>query len=115
MQDTDKVFTEHLRGFSRTGSIRGSVYLDDNEDGARSASELPAANVTVLLDGRYTVRTDSQGNFEFPRVAVGVHEVSVVPDNLPLPWSFATGDDRRVVTVRVREDARVDIGARRPR
>lgn len=100
---------------SAAGTIRGSVFLDDNEDGVRSASELAAANVTVLLDGRYTVRTDSQGNFEFPRVAVGVHEVTVVPDNLPLPWSFDAGDDRRVVTVRVREDARVDIGATRPR
>ena len=59
--------------------------------------------------------TDSQGNFEFPRVAVGVHEITVIPDNLPLPWSFADGDDRRVVTVRVRDDARVDIGARRQR
>lgn len=100
---------------SATGSIRGSVFLDDNEDGVRSASEEPATNVTVVLDGRYTVRTDSQGNFEFPRVAVGAHEITVVPDNLPLPWSFAAGDERRVLTVRVREDARVDIGARRPR
>ena len=28
------------------------MFLDENGDGERSASELPAANVTVLLDGR---------------------------------------------------------------
>src|SRR5690606_10884272 len=42
---------------SATGSIRGSVFLDENGDGIRSASELPAVNVTVVLDGRYVVRT----------------------------------------------------------
>jgi hypothetical protein len=96
------------------GSIRGSVFLDDNGDGVRSASELPAANVTVVLDGRYSVRTDSQGNFEFPRVAAGAHEISVVPDNLPLPWFLDEGTTT-TIQVRVREASRVDIGARRER
>lgn len=100
---------------SAAGSIRGSVFLDENNDGERSASELPAANVTVLLDGRFAVRTDSQGNFEFPRVAVGSHQIEVVPDNLPLPWFLDEQADRRAVEVVVRETTRVDIGARRQR
>ncbi|MCM2355351.1 MAG: carboxypeptidase-like regulatory domain-containing protein, partial [Arenimonas sp.] len=100
---------------SAFGSIAGSVYLDENGDGERAASELPASNVTVLLDGRYSVRTDSQGNFEFPRVAVGAHTIEVVPDNLPLPWFLDEQGDRRAVEVQVREAARVDIGARRQR
>lgn len=97
------------------GSIRGSVYLDENGDGVRAASELPAANVTVLLDGRYAVRTDSQGEFEFPRVAIGAHTIEVVPDNLPLPWFLEGEDGRRAVDVQVRETTRVDIGAGRQR
>ena len=97
------------------GTIRGSVFLDENNDGVRAASELPAANVTVLLDGRYAVRTDSQGEFEFPRVAVGAHTVQVVPDNLPLPWFLDEEGERRPVEVRVRDTSRVDIGARRQR
>ena len=97
------------------GSITGSVFLDENGDGERAASELPAANVTVVLDGRFAVRTDSQGNFEFARVAVGSHQVVVVPDNLPLPWFIDEQDDRRTVNVVVRESSRVDIGARRQR
>lgn len=98
-----------------TGSVEGSLYLDDNGDGVRAASELPAINVTVVLDGRYSVRSDSAGNFEFPRVAVGPHTLSVVSDNLPLPWSFDEAAAQRVVPVTVRQAARVDIGARRPR
>ena len=97
------------------GGIRGSVFLDENGDGVRSASELPAVNVTVLLDGRYAVRTDSQGEFEFPRVATGAHTVQVVPDNLPLPWFLAEDGESRAVEVRVRDTTRVDIGARRQR
>lgn len=100
---------------SATGSIRGSVFLDENGDGIRSASELPAVNVTVVLDGRYVVRTDSQGGFEFPRVAVGTHELVVVPDNLPLPWFLDGDDERRGIEVRVREASVLDIGARRER
>ncbi|GAB2494700.1 carboxypeptidase-like regulatory domain-containing protein [Arenimonas alkanexedens] len=97
------------------GSVRGSIFLDENDDGERAASELPAANVTVLLDGRFSVRTDSQGNFEFPRVAVGSHTITVVPDNLPLPWFLDEGNNARTIDVEVREAARVDIGARRQR
>ena len=97
------------------GSITGSVFLDDNADGERAAAEQPAANVTVLLDGRFAVRTDSQGNFEFPRVAVGNHTLEVVPDNLPLPWFIDPQDESRAVNVVVRESTRVDVGARRQR
>ena len=100
---------------SATGSIRGSVFLDENGDGIRSPSELPAVNVTVVLDGRYVVRTDSQGGFEFPRVAIGTHELLVVPDNLPLPWFLDGDDERRGIEVKVREASVLDIGARRER
>ena len=98
-----------------TGDVSGSVFLDENNDGIRSASELPAANVTVILDGRYAVRTDNQGEFEFPRVAIGAHTIEVVPDNLPLPWFLEGEDGRRAVEVQVRDTTRVDIGARRQR
>jgi len=100
---------------SAFGSIAGSVFLDENSDGVRAASEEAAANVTVLLDGRYAVRTDAQGHFEFPRVAAGAHTIEVVPDNLPLPWFLDDNGDRRAVEVRVRDTTRVDVGARRQR
>lgn len=98
-----------------TGDIVGSVYLDENGDGQRSASEPAARNVTVTLDGRYVARTDELGRFRFDRVAVGSHALEVIQDNLPLPWTFDGQAARRTVAVVVRQDAVVDFGARRPR
>lgn len=98
-----------------TGSVVGTLFLDDNGDGVRAASEQPAVNVTVVLDGRYSVRTDNAGRFEFPRVAVGPHRLNVVSDNLPLPWTFDEALAERMIEVRVRQATRTDIGAVRPR
>jgi len=98
-----------------SGRIIGSVFLDENADGVRSASEQPAANITIVLDDRYSVRTDDQGRFAFERVAVGAHSIEAIPDNLPLPWSIDEERARRSLQVDVRGDASVDIGAQRPR
>ena len=98
-----------------TGRISGSLFLDENNDGVRSATEQPAANVTLVLDGMYTVRTDDLGRFQFGRVAVGEHQLTVVPDNLPLPWSIGEERASRMVKVEVRQDTVVDIAASRQR
>ena len=98
-----------------SGRIIGSVFLDENADGVRSATEQPAANITIVLDDRYSVRTDDQGRFVFERVAVGAHGIEAIPDNLPLPWSIDDEQARRRLQVDVRGDASVDIGAQRPR
>ena len=98
-----------------TGHVAGVVFLDENGDGVRGATERPAANVTVVLDGRFAARTDASGRFRFERVAVGRRSVEVIADNLPLPWTFAAGGASRQVVVEVRRDALVDIGAVRPR
>ncbi len=98
-----------------SGRITGSVFLDENADGVRSASEQPAANITIVLDDRYSVRTDDQGRFVFERVAVGAHSIEAIPDNLPLPWSIDDERARQHVHVDVRGDASVEIGAQRPR
>ena len=93
---------------SGAGSITGVLFLDANDNGLRDASEQGAPNVTVLLDGRYATRTDSQGRYEFPLVSSGPHVVTVVPDNLPLPWVVG-GKAQRVVTVRTRETVTLDV------
>ncbi|WP_167285347.1 carboxypeptidase-like regulatory domain-containing protein [Marilutibacter alkalisoli] len=98
-----------------TGHVAGSVYLDDNNDRVRNAAELPVAHLTVILDGRYAVRTDSAGNFEFPNVAVGRHTLTVLADNLPLPWFFDDTEAERQIELEVRQDLRIDIPATRPR
>jgi hypothetical protein len=55
------------------GFIQGSVFLDENDSGARDAGEAGVANITVILNDRFSVRTDSQGNFSFPMVATGTY------------------------------------------
>lgn len=97
-----------------SGEIAGVVYLDANTNGRADAGEAGAANVTVVLDGRYSVQTDAAGRFYFPAVAAGHHRITVVPDNLPLPW-LLLNDGRADVEVATRARMEVDIAAQRPR
>ena len=99
----------------RAGHGRGPVvgytsWYDANEDGRRAASESGAANVTVILDGKFAARTNNDGKFEFPFVAAGTHSIVVVPDNLALPYAIE-GEGRRDVIVRTRETTSIDIPA----
>ena len=96
------------------GELTGTIYLDANNNGQMDAGEAGAANVTVVLDGRFSAQTDANGRFDFAAVASGHHVIAVVADNLPLPWALA-GDGRIEVVVSTRERADVAIGAQRPR
>jgi hypothetical protein len=97
-----------------SGSVSGVLYLDDNDNGRQDAGERGAGNVVVLLNGRFPARTDPDGRFEFPAVAAGTHVLTVVPDNLPLPWMFPLADGLRV-TVGVRDRVFVPLAAQRLR
>ncbi|MBS0378458.1 MAG: hypothetical protein JSS29_08230 [Proteobacteria bacterium] len=97
---------------SGSGRLSGVVYLDANENGRYDAGESGAPNVTVILDGRFSVRTDSQGRFDFASVAAGHHVITVQGDNLPLPWAL-TNSGRTEVDVGTRDRTEVDIGALR--
>ncbi|HET9653131.1 MAG TPA: hypothetical protein VFP36_13105, partial [Usitatibacter sp.] len=94
------------------GTLVGYLFYDANDDGRRGASEAGAANVTVLLDGRFAARTNSEGRFEFPLVASGPHAIAVVPDNLALPYAVSD-DGRREIVIRTRETTTIEIAAQR--
>lgn len=97
---------------SGAGTLVGYVFYDANDDGRRGASENGAANVTILLDGRYAARTASDGRFEFPLVASGTHSITVIPDNLALPYAVSD-EGRRDVVIRTRETTTLEIAAQR--
>ncbi len=99
---------------SGAGSVVGFVFLDANDNTRYDGDESGAQGVTVLLDGRFSARTDARGRFEFPLVAAGPHTITVVPDNLPLPWAVSD-NGRRNVVVRTRETTMIDIPAGRIR
>jgi hypothetical protein len=97
-----------------SGEIAGVVFLDANNNGQADAGEAGASNVTVVLDGRFSVQTDAAGRFSFPVVATGHHVVTVVADNLPLPWVLV-GEGRKEVEVTTRDRTVISIAAQRPR
>jgi hypothetical protein len=97
-----------------SGEISGLVFLDSNNNGQSDAGEIGAPNVTVLLDGRFSMQTDANGRFVFPVVATGHHIITVVADNLPLPWVLLNGG-RKEVEVSTRNRTEVSIAAQRPR
>ncbi|MDP2073846.1 SdrD B-like domain-containing protein [Hydrogenophaga sp.] len=94
------------------GRIEGTVYFDANRSGTQEASETGVPNVTVFLDNRYAVRTDSQGRFEFPFVASGARTVTVRPETLPLPWNVIDEGQTRV-DVRLRESVTLTLPVQR--
>lgn len=96
------------------GRIVGTVFLDGNDSLRMEAGEPGAANVTVLLNGRFSTRTDGEGRFEFPAVASGRHQITIVPDNLPLPWTMVN-EGRVEIEVLVRDTVTVDLPAQRMR
>ena len=94
-----------------TGSIKGSIFLDDNQNGTRDASERGASQITVILDERYSLHTNDLGEFEFPLVAIGMHQLRVSSDELPLPYYFEDNKARQTVSVQVRDTTQVEFGA----
>ena len=97
-----------------SGSIGGVLFLDENDNGRFDAGEVGAPNVVVLLNSRFAARTNAQGRFEFPAVAAGAHVLTVVQDNLPLPWTVPA-DGRTSISVGVRDQTFVTLAARRLR
>jgi SdrD B-like domain len=95
-----------------SGRLTGVVYLDTNENGRFDAGESGAPNITVILDGRFSTRTDANGRFDFPAVAAGHHVLTVQQDNLPLPWTLVN-QGRTEVDVGTRDRVDVNIGAMR--
>jgi hypothetical protein len=99
---------------SGAGGLSGTVYFDADHNGRREASETGAPNVTVVLDGRFVVRTDAAGRYEFPSVVAGPHAVQVPPDNVPLPWGPVSQDPVRT-EVLVRGQTVLDFPLQRER
>ncbi|HTV97623.1 MAG TPA: SdrD B-like domain-containing protein [Steroidobacteraceae bacterium] len=97
-----------------SGEIAGIVYLDANANGRIDAGESGVPNLTVVLDGRFSVQTDAAGRFDFPVVASGHHVITVISDNLPLPWSLQN-EGRTEIEVTTRGRASVELGAQRLR
>ncbi|MGL5829691.1 MAG: SdrD B-like domain-containing protein, partial [Angustibacter sp.] len=89
-------------GFVAYGSIGDLVWLDDNGDGERNASEIkgvPGVKVSLLAeDGKAlaTTSTDAQGGYEFLEVAPASYRLRFEPPNDLIFTAPAAGADRSV-------------------
>lgn len=92
----------------RSGNIRGVVFLDENNDGRRQPLEKKAANIELVLDGRISVQTDSNGEFEFRQTTTGTHRLEFSLGSIPLPWEISA-DFNPEIKVRFRDTATVEI------
>src|SRR6266699_3311941 len=64
-----------------TYSITGSVYNDDNQNGAQDTGELGYNGATVTLNTGQTATTDSNGNYTFSNLPAGTYtETLTVPN-----------------------------------
>jgi hypothetical protein len=99
------------RAGDASGRITGTVFLDANENGRRDANENAAANITLVLDERFAVKTDKDGRYSFPLVSTGSHMIKVSSEDLPLPWSV--NNTSQSINVRVRDTVSVDFSATR--
>jgi hypothetical protein len=65
------------------GVVRGTAWLDANQDGMRQSWETPLAGVSISLGISQTMLTDQQGRYAFFNVAAGNYSLSVdLPDGL---------------------------------
>jgi hypothetical protein len=92
------------------GRITGTVYFDANRNGEQEVGENGAANVEVFLDGGYRAVTDRNGQFEFPVVATGRHQLTLKLESVPLPWGLASDKALSVdVPLRGAASARIPV------
>jgi serine-aspartate repeat-containing protein C/D/E len=79
-----------------TGSISGTVWLDNNNDGVKSSGDTGMVGVNVHLgnngDVLQSTSTDLQGSYSFPSVPVGQYTISVDNPN-PAYFSFVKANN----------------------
>ena len=96
-------------GSGGAGRIEGEVFYDENGDFVRQPGEQPVVGAVVLMDGRYEARTDAAGRYSFEPVYSGLHRVSLVVSELPLPWGLHD-EAPRMVNVSTRHPGQANFG-----
>ena len=103
-----------------TTKLSGTVYVDDNGNGAWDDGELPAVGWIVTLGDGRAAKTNARGEFIFLRVPFGIHALVIAPPGsgvgegvsvetvaldvslvrgerlvLEIPWAIATAEGPR--------------------
>ncbi|MDQ1352547.1 MAG: hypothetical protein QG657_2853 [Acidobacteriota bacterium] len=94
--------TAHARG---TGKIKGSVFVDINQNDMQDPGEDSLEDIPILVDNYQTVKTDKNGHFAVSSIPVGVHQISL--DLSKVPASFEANRDKTEVTIKKGETGKV--------
>jgi hypothetical protein len=90
------------------GVVEGVVFNDVNRNGFQDRGEEGIKEITIRLEDGSTVRTDEKGYFQFPRVGVGRHLVTLDVRRIPADYSIIS-PERVWVEVKLRGTARVNF------
>jgi len=74
------------------GIIKGSVYLDKNQNGVRDEGEEGIPDIDVKLKDMFTVKTDKKGSYIIPNLASRSYVIGLDKDTLPVIYTPTTVD-----------------------
>jgi hypothetical protein len=90
------------------GILEGVVFNDINRNGVKDKGEEGVKEVTIRLEDGSTVKTDEKGYYQFSRVAVGRHLVTLDVRRIPADYSVICPEKASFVS-KLRETARVNF------
>jgi hypothetical protein len=90
------------------GTIEGVVFNDINRNGVQGKGEEGVKEIKLRLEDGSTVRTDEKGYYQFSRVEVGRHLVTLDVRRIPAEYSIIS-PEKIWIEVKLRETARVNF------
>ena len=90
------------------GTVEGVVFNDINRNGVQDKGEEGVKDITIRLEDGSTVKTDEKGYYQFSRMEVGRHLVTLDVRRIPADYSIIS-PEKMWVEVKLRETARVNF------
>lgn len=77
---------------ANTGIIKGTVYLDLNQNGIKDPNEEGISDIDINFQNLFDVTTDKNGNFIAANIPNGIRKVGVNKDTLPVMYTPTVAD-----------------------
>jgi predicted porin len=90
------------------GTVEGVVFNDINRNGVQDKGEEGVKGITIRLEDGSTAKTDEKGYYQFSRVEVGGHLVTLDVRRIPADYSTISPEKMKV-EVKLRETGRVNF------
>jgi len=90
------------------GTVEGVVFNDINRNAVQDKGEEGVKEITIRLEDGSTVKTDEKGHYQFSRVEVGRHLVTLDVRRIAADYSIIS-PEKMWVEVKLREMARVNF------